>query len=106
MDIHFAETAALSRSWTRCSDEYRLDARYDAPPRVLARAELSGRREPVEQMLANCAEELDRLYALLRPIGYAMALAEPGGAIVFSRGHEAHVERYQTLGFREGALWS
>jgi len=96
----------VSVSRQRCVDQHHLDPNSSLAPQVLTQAELNRLREPLDSVLTLCREELGRLYALVRPAGYATVLAEPAGAIIERRCADADADRFSEYGTLPGALWS
>ncbi|MDB5985927.1 MAG: hypothetical protein JWR16_980 [Nevskia sp.] len=96
----------VSRSWQRCLQQHRLSPAADAMPIVLTQAELNNLREPLNPTLVAAREELDRLYTLVRPMGYATLVADHNGVIIEQRCLDTDAERFNVYGTRAGALWS
>ena len=98
--------ADLSVSWDRCARLHRLSPLNGKGPDVLSPAETRQSRAPLERIIVTAQEELDRLHAMVRPIGYATLLADPGGIIVERRCRDADAELFSQYGTRPGARWA
>ena len=96
----------LSVSWDRCARLHRLNPLGGAGPDILAASETRQLREPLERTIATAQEELERLHARVRPIGYATLLADPGGVIVERHCRAADAEPFGQRGSRPGARWA
>ena len=96
----------IPASKQRCLDRYQLCPQTRAQPVVLSQPEWLRAREPLERTLSIASEELDQLYALVRPNAYAMLLAEPGGVIVKRWCRDSDAERFSSYGTCAGGLWS
>jgi transcriptional regulator of acetoin/glycerol metabolism len=96
---------ALTASWQRCADRYRLDPAFGGIPQRLSGTELSSVRHDIDEVALLASEELDRLHALARTVGYATILAEPGGSIVERECRSTDIERFDRFGVTPGAVW-
>jgi len=96
----------IPASKQRCLDRYRLCPQTQAQPVVLGQHAFLRAREPLAQTLHLAREELDQLYALVRPHAYAMLLSEPGGVIVNRWCRDADADRFSSYGTCAGGLWS
>ena len=61
----FSEPEEIFGSWRRCLLDYRVDARNFAAPHIITQNELKVFREPLENIVVQAQEEIDRLYAVL-----------------------------------------
>ncbi|MDB5976985.1 MAG: hypothetical protein JWR07_3745, partial [Nevskia sp.] len=75
-------------------------------PRILSPAEVKHLRAPLEQILAAAQEEINALYAVVRPLGYASLLADPGGVIIERYCRAEDAGRFADCGAQAGAVWS
>jgi len=96
----------LSLSWDRCARLHHLSPLNGQGPDILSPAETMQLRAPLERIIVTAQEELDRLHAMVRPIGYATLLADPGGIIVERRCRDADAESFGRYGTRPGARWA
>lgn len=95
----------MQASRKRCLQLHGLDPASVRRPVVLDAFELKRRRLPLERMLASAREDIHRLYAQVRSRGYAVLLAEPGGAIVERHCRDADADLFAHYGTRTGGLW-
>ena len=70
----FSEPEEIFGSWRRCLLDYRVDARNFAAPHIITQNELKVFREPLENILIQAQEEIDRLYAVLRKHAYVVVV--------------------------------
>src|SRR5262245_66519696 len=71
---HDAEGFDVTLSWRRCTAEHRLDPNVASAPNILTERELAGRREALNMIPLLAQEEIDRLYAIVRLLGYVVLL--------------------------------
>jgi transcriptional regulator of acetoin/glycerol metabolism len=79
-----SEPEEIFGSWRRCLLDYRVDVRNVSAPRVITQNELKVFREPLENLLIQAQEEIDRLYAMLRQRGYVVLLCNREGVAAAS----------------------
>ncbi len=58
---------AIDDSWRRCLLDFHVDPRSSSVPHLLTERELRISREPLHSFLLQAQEEIDRLYAIVRP---------------------------------------
>ncbi|HUB97444.1 MAG TPA: GAF domain-containing protein, partial [Stellaceae bacterium] len=98
--------AFVSTSWQRCVNEFGVDPAASVAPRVLTLPELRHLREPIKALIESARDELDRLYALVRPAGYTVLLADKNGVAVEHRGDEAQAGTFKYWGIWLGGVWT
>ncbi|WP_084183462.1 helix-turn-helix domain-containing protein [Nevskia soli] len=106
---HFGSAASLDEldvSWERCMRQHRLDPDGGNGPRILSSAEVKRLRAPLEQTLAAAQEEINALHAMVRPLGYATLLADPGGVIIERYCRAEDAGRFADYGTQPGAVWT
>jgi len=96
----------LSVSWDRCARLYRLNPLGGQGPEILCAAETRLLRAPLERTIAAAQEALERLHAMVWPIGYATMLADPGGVIIERYCGAADAEAFARFGTYPGARWA
>jgi len=96
----------LSVSWDRCARLYRLNPLGGQGPEILSAAETRQLRTPLERTIAAAQEALERLHAMVWPIGYATLLADPNGVIIERYCGAADAEAFARLGTCPGARWA
>src|SRR5262245_40495518 len=84
-----SEPEAILESWRRCLLDYRVDTRNFSPPHIITQNELKVFREPLENILVQAQEEIDRLYAVLRQHAYVVLLCDRQGVAIHHRGDDA-----------------
>jgi AraC-like DNA-binding protein/PAS domain-containing protein len=101
-----SEPEKIFESWRRCLLDYRVDARNFAAPHIITQNELKVFREPLENMLVQAQEEIDRLYAVLRQHAYVVLLCNRQGVAIHHRGDEANACNFKYWGIWVGGVWS
>src|SRR5580698_5515198 len=81
-----SEPEEIFESWHRCLLEYGVSAADFSAPHVVTQNELKVFREPLENILIQAQEEIDRLYAVLRQHGYVVLLCDRKGVAIHHRG--------------------
>src|ERR1700753_828969 len=74
-----AEPEEIFGSWRRSLPDYRGDARDLSAPHIVTKSELRISREPMEKILAQAQDEIDRLYAVVRQHAYVVLLCNRDG---------------------------
>ena len=101
-----SEREEIFESWRRCLLDYRVDARNFAAPHIITQNELKVFREPLENILIQAQEEIDRLYAVLRKHAYVVLLCDRQGVAIHHRGDEANAGEFKHWGIWVGGVWS
>jgi AraC-like DNA-binding protein/PAS domain-containing protein len=101
-----SEPEEIFESWRRCLLDYRVDARNFTAPHIITQNELKVFREPLENMLVQAQEEIDRLYAVLRQHAYVVLLCNRQGVAIHHRGDEAKSGEFKHWGIWVGGVWS
>jgi AraC-like DNA-binding protein len=96
----------VSISWQRCVNTHGVDPASKEPPRILTRGELKNFREPLEKLVVDAQDELDRLYNVVRRAGYVILLCDSNGVVVDHRGNQAEAEQFAYRGIWLGGVWS
>jgi len=96
----------LSVSWDRCARLYRLNPLGGQGPEILCAAETRLLRAPLERTIATAQESLERLHAMVWPIGYATLLADANGVILKRYCGAADAEAFARFGTCPGARWA
>src|SRR5215468_3836703 len=97
---------AIDDSWRRCLLGFHVDARSSSVPHVLTERELRISREPLGSFLLQAQEEIDRLYAIVRPQSYVVLLCNNDGLAIHHRGEESKAEEFRRWGIWLGGVWS
>jgi len=69
----------IDDSWRRCLLDFHVDPRSSSKPHLLTERELRISREPLHSFLHLAQEEIDRLYAIVRPQSYVVLLCNSDG---------------------------
>src|SRR3984957_12349443 len=96
----------VSASWRRSATEHGVDPLNSEAPRILLPNELKDFREPLDELIFNAQEEIDRLYRVVREAGYTVLLCDPAGVAVEHRGDNADASRFRYWGTWLGGVWS
>jgi AraC-like DNA-binding protein len=105
-DNLLSEPEEIFGSWRRCLLDYRVDLRNVSAPHVITQNELKVFREPLENILIQAQEEIDRLYAVLRKHAYVVLLCDRQGVAIHHRGDEANAGEFKHWGIWVGGVWS
>jgi AraC-like DNA-binding protein len=101
-----SEPEEIFESWRRCLLDYRVDTRDFSPPHIVTQSELKVLREPVESIVVQAREEIDRLYAVLRRHAYVVLLCDRQGVAIHHRGDETKASEFRHWGIWLGGVWS
>jgi AraC-like DNA-binding protein/PAS domain-containing protein len=101
-----AEPEEIFTSWRRCLVDLGVDARNVSAPHIITQKELKVFREPMENILAQAQEEIDRLYAIVRPHSYVVLLCNRDGVAIHHRGDESSADEFKHWGIWVGGVWS
>jgi AraC-like DNA-binding protein len=101
-----AEPEEIFGSWRRSLLDYRIDAGNLSAPHIVTQNELKVSRGPMETLLAQAQEEIDRLYAVVRQHGYVVLLCNRDGVAIHHRGDESHADQFKQWGIWVGGVWS
>ncbi len=86
--------------------EYHVDPKNRTPPNVITQTELRASKEPVADLIVHAREEIDRLYAIVRQLGYVVLLCNSDGIAVYHRGDETRAADFKNWGIWLGGVWS
>jgi transcriptional regulator of acetoin/glycerol metabolism/AraC-like DNA-binding protein len=93
-------------SWRRSADDHHIDPAGTQAPHVQTAAELSHSREPIEGLIRVAQSELDRVYGVVRRVGYVVLLCDNNGVAVEYRGNDARSAQFSYWGVWVGGVWS
>jgi AraC-like DNA-binding protein len=97
---------AIDDSWRRCLRDFRVDPKSGSVPHLLTERELRISREPLHNFLVQAQEEIDRLYAIVRPQSYVVLLCNSEGVAIHHRGDENKDQEFKQWGIWLGGVWS
>lgn len=95
----------VSSSWQRSAHQHRVDPDGREAPRILTSGEVSKHREPLDQLILSAADELNRLYKVVREVGYTLLFCSNAGVAVEHRGDESDASRFRYWGTWLGGIW-
>jgi AraC-like DNA-binding protein len=101
-----SEREEIFESWRRCLLDFRVDARDVSAPHIITQNELKVSREPLENILIQAQDEIDRLYAVLRKHAYVVLLCDRQGVAIHHRGDDANAGEFKQWGIWVGGVWS
>jgi AraC-like DNA-binding protein len=96
----------IDDSWRRCLRDFRVDPKSSSVPHLLTERELRISREPLQSFLLQAQEEIDRLYAIVRPQSYVVLLCNSDGVAIHHRGDESKDQEFKQWGIWLGGVWS
>src|ERR1700712_4382879 len=97
---------AITRSWSRCLNEYRLHPDKPRKPAVLENAALESRRERNADVIDCARYEMTTLYQQLADDDSAVVLTDTDGVILHMVSSPAFAADVGPLGLRSGGRWS
>ena len=100
------QPAEIDDSWRRCLLDLHVDPRSSSVPHLLTERELRISREPLCSFLLQAQEEIDRLYAIVRPQSYVVLLCNSDGVAVHHRGDDSKAQEFKHWGIWLGGVWS
>jgi transcriptional regulator of acetoin/glycerol metabolism len=96
----------VSTSWQRSANQHGVDPDSRERPRILTAHEVDELRQPVDELVHNAQEELDRLYKVVREAGYTILFCDTAGVAVEHRGDDSDADRFRYWGTWLGGVWS
>jgi transcriptional regulator of acetoin/glycerol metabolism/AraC-like DNA-binding protein len=96
----------IDDSWRRCLRDFRVDPKSTSVPHLLTEREVRISREPLHSFLVQAQEEIDRLYAIVRPQSYVVLLCNSDGVAIHHRGDENKDQEFKQWGIWLGGVWS
>jgi transcriptional regulator of acetoin/glycerol metabolism/AraC-like DNA-binding protein len=96
----------VSISWRRSAHQYSVDPESSEAPRILTSQELKEVREPLDRLILNAQEEIDRLYKVVREAGYTILFCDTAGVAVDHRGDDGDAIRFKYWGTWLGGVWA
>jgi AraC-like DNA-binding protein len=100
------QSEPIDDSWRRCLHDFRVDPKSSSVPHLLTERELKISREPLHSFLVQAQEEIDRLYAIVRPQSYVVLLCNSDGVAIHHRGDESKEHEFKQWGIWLGGVWS
>ncbi|MCW5238738.1 sigma-54-dependent Fis family transcriptional regulator [Verminephrobacter eiseniae] len=99
-------SAVVTRSWTRCLRDFRLDPAQQRLPAILTRPEINERLDRMSELIAFAQPQMSMLYQRLADPDLAVVLTDVDGVIVHMLSSVEFSQDVELLGLRTGAVWS
>ena len=96
----------ITRSWSRCLNEYRLHPDRPRKPAIIENAALESRRERRADVIDCARYEMTTLYQQLADADSAVVLTDTDGVIIHMVSSPAFAAEVAPLGLRTGGMWS
>jgi transcriptional regulator of acetoin/glycerol metabolism len=96
----------ITRSWSRCLNEYRLHPDRPRKPAIIENAALESRRERRADVIDCARYEMTTLYQQLADDDSAVVLTDTDGVIIHMVSSPAFAAEVAPLGLRTGGMWS
>ena len=97
---------AITRSWSRCLNEYRLHPDQPRKPAIIENAALESRRARKADVIDCARYEMTTLYQQLADADSAVVLTDTDGVIIHMVSSPAFAAEVAPLGLRAGGMWS
>ncbi len=79
----------------RCAEAHGVDPASAESPRILTAGELREPQDVASQLIDLARVELDRLYGLVRPVGYVVLLCDRDSLVIAHRGEASEAAQYR-----------
>ena len=96
----------VAPSWRRCLTSHHLDPEVQTAPHIITEKEIRDSSEPLRSLILHAQEEVDRLYAIVRPEQYVVLLCNRDGVAIQHRGDEVLADAFKYWGIWLGGVWS
>jgi transcriptional regulator of acetoin/glycerol metabolism len=96
----------VTRSWSRCLNEYRLHPDRPRKPAIIENAAFESRRERSADVIDCARYEMTTLYQQLADADSAVVLTDTDGVIIHMVSSPAFAAEVAPLGLRTGGMWS
>lgn len=101
-----AASSPIVASWRRCMTMHHLTPEENRKPTFLTDTEFRSVRQMSDPLIAESADELDRIFLAVGKAGCCLLLTDAQGVALDRRGAVADDEDFRSLGLWSGALWS
>ncbi|MBT2325991.1 sigma-54-dependent Fis family transcriptional regulator [Variovorax paradoxus] len=95
----------VTRSWSRCLNQYQLDPGRPNEPVVIAAAALQSRRDQHADVIECARYEMTTLYQQLADSESAVVLTDTDGVIVHMVSSPEFAAEAEPMGLRAGGMW-
>lgn len=104
--LHDQGNDVITRSWSRCLNEYRLHPDKPREPSIIANAALQSRCEQRADIIDCARYEMTTLYQQLADMESAVVLTDTDGVIVHMVSSPEFASEVAPLGLVAGGMWS
>ena len=101
-----AAGSAIVASWRRCMSMHQLAPEEERTPIRVTDREFREARERSARLIANAAEELDRLVLSIGKAGCCLLLTDRDGIALERRGSAGDDKEFHELGLWTGSVWT
>ncbi|MBB3945628.1 transcriptional regulator of acetoin/glycerol metabolism [Rhizobium skierniewicense] len=101
-----AASSPIIASWRRCMTMHHLAPETSSEPAFLADADFRLAREISAGLIAESADELDRIFLSVGKAGCCLLLTDADGVALERRGAATDDQDFRRLGLWSGAVWS
>ncbi|NTF32560.1 helix-turn-helix domain-containing protein [Rhizobium skierniewicense] len=101
-----AASSPIIASWRRCMTMHHLAPETSSEPAFLADADFRRAREISVGLIAESADELDRVFLSVGKAGCCLLLTDADGVALERRGAATDDQDFRRLGLWSGAIWS
>ena len=101
-----AASSPIIASWRRCMTMHHLAPEKSSEPIFLVDAEFRRAREISAGLIAESADELDRIFTAVGKAGCCLLLTDADGVALERRGAATDDRDFRQLGLWSGAVWS
>lgn len=101
-----AASSPIVASWSRCLSIHRLSPDDDRVPLRLTEHEFHDTRLRSERLIAEAADELDRLFSTVGKAACCLLLTDRDGVALDRRGAGGDDKEFHRLGLWPGAIWT
>lgn len=101
-----AASSPIVASWRRCMTMHHLAPEENRKPIFLSEAEFLKARDDAHDLLAESADELDRIFSAVGKAGCCLLLTDSKGVALDRRGAAGDDDDFRRAGLWSGALWS
>ncbi|WP_296040378.1 helix-turn-helix domain-containing protein [uncultured Agrobacterium sp.] len=101
-----AASSPIVASWRRCMTMHHLAPEENRKPILLSEAEFRKARDEAFDLLAESADEIDRIFSTVGRAGCCLLLTDAKGVALERRGAAGDDEDFRKAGLWSGALWS
>lgn len=101
-----AASSPIVASWRRCMTMHHLAPEENRKPIFLSDAEFRKARDEAFDLLAESADEIDRIFSTVGRAGCCLLLTDAKGVALERRGAAGDDEDFRRAGLWSGALWS